>query len=148
MIRGDEHAVAQQAELPVGVAGRGDELPAVDVLAGLHEDRIPLVADERPIHGALADELRRDGVGRTYVATTVSLPSLQLAALEAAVDAAVSSGAEGLEAAAVVTAGSGSERSGGVLVDGIGAVRDLASGARAVPVLVADLDGRVRALLT
>lgn len=45
----------------------------------------------------------RDGTGRTYVATTVTLPSLRLSALQAAVAAAVSSAAESLEAAAVVT---------------------------------------------
>ena len=30
MVGGDEHAVAEEAELAVGVARRGDELPAVD----------------------------------------------------------------------------------------------------------------------
>src|SRR6266498_3456474 len=41
--------------------------------------------------------------GRTYVATTVDLPSLQLTALQGAVAAAVSSGVRTLEAAVVVT---------------------------------------------
>jgi hypothetical protein len=45
----------------------------------------------------------RDETGRTYVAATVALPALRLTALQAAVAAAVSSGAERLEAAAVVT---------------------------------------------
>ncbi|MBB4930320.1 hypothetical protein F4561_001140 [Lipingzhangella halophila] len=45
----------------------------------------------------------RDETGRTYVATTVVLPSLRLSALQAAAAAAVSSAAESLEAAAVVT---------------------------------------------
>jgi cytidine deaminase len=44
----------------------------------------------------------RDTDGRTYSATTVSLPSLTLSALQTAVAMAVSSGARGLEAAAVV----------------------------------------------
>lgn len=44
----------------------------------------------------------RDSDGRTYVATTVTLPSLQLSALQLAVAMAVSSGALGLEAAAVL----------------------------------------------
>jgi hypothetical protein len=44
----------------------------------------------------------RDGMGRTYAAAGVDLPSLQLSALQAAVAAAVSSGADSLEAAAVV----------------------------------------------
>jgi hypothetical protein len=46
----------------------------------------------------------RDGTGRTYAATTVSLPSLRLSALQVAVAMAVSSGADVLEAAAVVSA--------------------------------------------
>ncbi len=45
----------------------------------------------------------RDTDGRTYVATTVELPSLKLTALQAAVAAAVSSGVESLDAAVVVT---------------------------------------------
>ena len=45
----------------------------------------------------------RDEDGRTYAAATVSLPSLRLTALQAAVAAAVSSGAQGLEAAVVVS---------------------------------------------
>ena len=45
----------------------------------------------------------RDETGRTYSATTVDLPSLKLSALQVAVAMAVSSGAESLEAAAVVT---------------------------------------------
>src|SRR6478735_11016302 len=44
----------------------------------------------------------RDDDGRTYAAATVDLPSLRLTALQAAVAAAVSSGAQALEAAAVV----------------------------------------------
>ena len=45
----------------------------------------------------------RDDMGRTYAAATVALPSLPLTALQAAVAAAVSSGVQQLEAAAVVT---------------------------------------------
>ena len=45
----------------------------------------------------------RDATGRTYVAVTVELPSLKLSALEVAVAMAVSSGADRLEAAAVVS---------------------------------------------
>jgi hypothetical protein len=43
----------------------------------------------------------RDTDGRTYVAATVTLPSLRLSALQVAVAMAVSSGALGLEAAVV-----------------------------------------------
>jgi hypothetical protein len=45
----------------------------------------------------------RDDIGRTYVAATVSLPSLSLTALQAVVAAAASSGATKLEAAVIVT---------------------------------------------
>jgi cytidine deaminase len=61
----------------------------------------------------------RDTDGRTYAACTVDLPSLRLTALQAAVAAAVASGAEGLEAAAVVTAADG------LSDDSVAAVRDL-----------------------
>ena len=43
----------------------------------------------------------RDTDGRTYAATSVGLPSLQLSAVQVAVAMAVSSGAPGLEAVAV-----------------------------------------------
>ncbi|MGH8969100.1 MAG: cytidine deaminase [Actinomycetes bacterium] len=43
----------------------------------------------------------RDDTGRTYMAGSVALPSLRLSALQAAVAAAVSSGADRLEAAVV-----------------------------------------------
>jgi hypothetical protein len=49
----------------------------------------------------------RDETGRTYAAAAVALPSLQLSALHLAVAMAVSSGASSLEAAALVTEGSG-----------------------------------------
>jgi hypothetical protein len=45
----------------------------------------------------------RDATGRTYAAVSVALPSLRLSALETAVAMAVSSGAERLEAAVVVS---------------------------------------------
>ena len=45
----------------------------------------------------------RDDMGRTYAAASVSLPSLTLTALQAAIAAAVSSGAQRLEAVVVVT---------------------------------------------
>ena len=69
--------------------------------------------------GALEGAAVRDGMGRTYAAATVDLPSLTLSALQAAVAGAVAAGADTLEAAAVVTEASS--------VDGPGyaAVRDL-----------------------
>jgi acetylornithine/succinyldiaminopimelate/putrescine aminotransferase len=76
----------------------------------------------------------RDDTGRTYVATTVGLSSLPLSALQAAVVIAVASGAEALEAAAVVS--SGTE----VRPNDLSAVADLTPGA---PVFLAGLDGAV-----
>src|ERR1019366_6217647 len=49
----------------------------------------------------------RDETGRTYAAAAASLPSLRRAALRLAVAMAVSSGADGLEAAALVSGGDG-----------------------------------------
>ena len=46
----------------------------------------------------------RDSDGRTYAASSVALPHLRLSALAVAVAMAVSSGAEGLEAAALAAA--------------------------------------------
>jgi len=77
----------------------------------------------------------RDLDGRTYAATTVALPSLQLSALQVAVAMAVSSGATGLEAAALVGDGAPAE------VD-LAAVRDL--GGAGTAVLVAGPDGSLR----
>lgn len=76
----------------------------------------------------------RDTDGRTYIGCTVALPSLALSALQAAVAAAVASGAPDLEAAAVVTsAGSVDETS-------LAAVRELAPSAK---VLLADVQGEL-----
>jgi hypothetical protein len=80
----------------------------------------------------------RDETGRTYAAATVSLPSLRLSALQLAVAMAVSSGAERLEAAAVVgDAGPGA--------GDLAAVRDIGPGA---PVFSAAPDGTLRATIT
>jgi hypothetical protein len=80
----------------------------------------------------------RDVDGRTYAAATVELPSLSLSALEAAVAAAVSSGAAGLEAAAVSAVTDGEPA-------GLAAVRDL--GGVGVPVFITGPDGTVRRTL-
>lgn len=79
----------------------------------------------------------RDTDGRTYAASTVELPSLRLTALQAAVAAAVASGAEGLEAAAVVTDATELARVS------VSAVRDLGASA---PILRADATGDVVAV--
>src|SRR5581483_7701709 len=64
---------------------------------------VTLARSARGRTGAAEGAAVRDDTGRTYAAATVALPSLSLTALQAAVAAAVSSGAQRLEAAAVVT---------------------------------------------
>ncbi len=96
---------------------------------------VTLARSARGRTGAAEGAAVRDTDGRTYVAATVSLPSLRLSALQAAVAAAVSSGVEGLEAAAVVSAADAVED------DGLAAVRDLATSA---PVHLAAPDGALR----
>jgi hypothetical protein len=63
----------------------------------------------------------RDADGRTYAGAPVTLNALSLTALQAAVAAAVSSGATGLEAA-VLVGGSGDDA-------GVAAVRELSADA-------------------
>jgi hypothetical protein len=121
--------------------------PAVD---DLHPEDLKLVRLARAAWsrvGAAEGAAVRDLDGRTYAAATVSLGSLRLSALQLAVATAVSSGAAGLEAAAVVTRGpaqdDGAPRDavvpGGA---GMAAVADL--GGADVPVLFAGPDGVVR----
>ncbi len=96
---------------------------------------VTLARSARGRTGAAEGAAVRDTDGRTYLAATVSLPSLQLSALQAAVAAAVSSGVEGLEAAAVVSAADTVEEAG------LSAVHDLTA---AAPVILAGPDGAVR----
>jgi hypothetical protein len=100
---------------------------------------ITLARSARARAGAAEGAAVRDETGRTYSATTVDLPSLKLTALQVAVAMAVSSGAEDLEAAAVVTAAESARASD------VTAVRDLGPKA---PVLVAAPDGTLRTTLT
>jgi hypothetical protein len=95
---------------------------------------VTLARSARARTGAAEGAAVRDTDGRTYAACTVSLPSLRLTALQAAVAAAVASGAQGLEAAAVVT------DSAAVAAHSVAAVRDLGASA---PVLRADARGEV-----
>ena len=79
----------------------------------------------------------RDLDGRTYTAASVTLPSLDIGALDLAVAMAISSGATGLEAGAVVTSKEGA------IVD-LSTVRELAG--PDVPVYLADETGAVLAV--
>ena len=78
----------------------------------------------------------RDTTGRTYVATTVVLPSLHLSAVRAAIVMAVGGGADGVEAVAVV-----SESDTPPPAEDLAAVRDL--GGPTTPVYLATPDGGV-----
>ena len=95
---------------------------------------VTLARSARARTGAAEGAAVRDTDGRTYAACTVALPSLRLTALQAAVAAAVASGAPGLEAAAVVT------EAGKIDDESRAAVRDLTEAAY---VLVADPSGAV-----
>jgi cytidine deaminase len=99
---------------------------------------ITLARSVRARTGAAEGAAVRDETGRTYAAATVDLPSLRLSALQVAVAMAVSSGAEDLEAAALVTARDSAAE------DDLAAVRDLGGKA---PVFVAGPDGALRATL-
>jgi cytidine deaminase len=68
----------------------------------------------------------RDDMGRTYVAASVSLRSLQLSAVQAAVAAALSSGSTTLEAVVVVTSRDGAApEADRALMDELGSPRML-----------------------
>ena len=68
------------------------------------EDRkiLALARSTRVRTGAVQGACVRDTDGRTYAGTSVTLPHLTLSAVQVAVAMAVSSGAPGLEAAALV----------------------------------------------
>ena len=95
---------------------------------------VTLARSVRARNSAAEGAAVRDLDGRTYNASTVALPSLKLTALQAAIAAAVSSGAEGLEAAVVVTEASR------VDAESLAAVRDLTPSA---PVFLTDASGEL-----
>ncbi|GIJ47119.1 hypothetical protein Val02_40050 [Virgisporangium aliadipatigenens] len=95
---------------------------------------VTLARSARGRIGAIEGAAVRDGDGRTYAAANVRLPSLTLSALQLAVANAVASGAAKLEAAAVVSEGSGVDDAG------LAAVRDLSA---AAPVYLATPTGAV-----
>lgn len=113
------------------VAASNQELDAEDAKI------VKLARASRARHNTAEGAAVRDTTGRTYAATTVELPSLQLSALALAVGMAVASGAEGLEAAAVVTNESAAREAD------VAVIRDL--GGPGIPVLVSGPDGAVRA---
>jgi hypothetical protein len=123
------------------VSGLTTLLPVSDVTAdalGAEDQKIITLARSTRARVAASEGAAvRDETGRTYTAAAVALPSLRLSALRLAVAMAVSSGAERLEAAALV---SDSEPDPGDLA----AVRDLGPEA---PIFHAAPDGTLRATL-
>lgn len=107
-----------------------DELGAEDAKL------VTLARSTRARNGAPEGAAVRDDTGRTYAASTVTLPSLQLSAVQAAVVIAVASGARSLEACALV-----SDAAEPADAD-LAAVRDLGA---AAPLHLAGPDGVLRA---
>ena len=102
------------------------------------EDRklVTLARATRARTGAAEGAAVRDSDGRTYAAATVSLPSLELSAVQVCVAMAVASGSKGLEA--VVVLGEAEEAS----ADDLSIVKEFAG--EDVPVLVGDPRGNLR----
>ncbi|KRV46431.1 cytidine deaminase [Wenjunlia vitaminophila] len=117
-----------------------NESPAPAELAPEDRKIVTLARSARARNAAAEGAAVRDETGRTYVATTVTLPSLPLSAVRTAVAMAASSGARGLEAVAVVT------DSGTAAPEDLAAVRDL--GGAGTPVLLAGADGTVHTTVT
>ncbi|WP_326837621.1 cytidine deaminase [Amycolatopsis rhabdoformis] len=95
---------------------------------------VTLARSSRARVGAEEGAAVRDTDGRTYAAVTVDQPSFKLTAVQAAVAAALASGAEGLEAAVVVSADALIKEAS------VHAVRDLA---KTAPIILADPAGDV-----
>ncbi len=91
---------------------------------------VTLARSARARTGAAVGAAVRDEMGRTYVATTVALPSLTLTALQAAVAAAVSSGAGRLEAAVVLGDGDALRDEDVAVAADLGVARPLLADAR------------------
>lgn len=101
---------------------------------------VTLARASRARNGAAEGAAVRDDTGRTYAATTVSLDSLSLSAVQAAVAIAIASGARGIEAAAVVSGAERVEAADAAVVSEIG-VDD-------VRILRADTSGAVVEVVT
>lgn len=98
------------------------------------EKLVTLARAARARTGASEGAAVRDDMGRTYAAVTIALENLSLSALQAAVAAAVSSGVQQLEAAAVVTEGDAADAADRAVLNELGVDA----------VIVADASGTVR----
>jgi len=90
---------------PGGPRARGTHLDSSAVTSPAPEDNklVVLARATRARTSAVEGAALRDLDGRTYAAATVDLPSLQVSALGVAISMAVASGAQGAEAAVVLT---------------------------------------------
>jgi hypothetical protein len=100
---------------------------------------VTLARAVRARNGSSEGAAVRDDTGRTYAATPVTLPSLQVSAVQAAVVMAIASGARGLEAAVAVSDRTLGEEDRAV-------VREF--GGPAAPLHVVDSDGSLRVTVT
>src|SRR5690554_1496088 len=76
--------------------------PAIELTDPDDAKLLTLARSARARTAAAQGAAVRDTMGRTYAAATVSLPSLQLTAVGAAVATAIAGGSTGLEAVVVV----------------------------------------------
>jgi cytidine deaminase len=97
---------------------------------------ITLARSARARLGASQGAAVRDETGRTYVAVNVTLPSLELSAIQAAIVVATASGAELIEAVALVA------DAGGPVAADLAAIRDLS--AESATIFVVGPDGALR----
>jgi hypothetical protein len=109
--------------------------PLIEITDPEDKKILTLARSTRARTGAAQGASVRDTDGRTYAGASVALPSLNLSAVQVAVAMAVSSGAPGLEAVAVLA------DPPGVSDADLAAVRDLAG--EGVTVLVGSPDGVV-----
>ena len=115
-------------------------MPPVELTDPEDTKIVNLARSTRARTGAAQGACVRDTDGRTYAGATITQPSLRLSALQVAVAMAVSSGARGLEAVAVL-----GEHDAADDAD-LSLVRDFAGGG--VTVLLAAPAGSVHASLT
>ena len=90
---------------------------------------VTLARSARTRAGAAEGAAVRDDIGRTYAAASVTLPSLRLTALQAAVTMAVSSGVHRLEAAVVQTSATELDPDDAAVVDDLAPTTVLLVGA-------------------
>lgn len=101
---------------------------------------VTLARGARARIGARSGASLRDGLGRTFSAAEVHLPSLALSALQLTVAQAVAAGAQGCECAVLIT-----DAEDPAMDPGIAALQDFAGAG--VSILVCDMSGSVTAAL-